>query len=272
MAKEKGWLRIPASIDQVAGACEFVSAFAEDLGFDARTVYHCQMAIDEALTNIIEHGYGGDSPDSHLDVTCVVDEKDFVVTLVDDSHPFDPLARDDPDPDQALMDRVPGGWGIFFIKKMMDRVSYTYHDGRNHLRMYKALPPKGIAKARPGSRPEPNEIAPGVWLIRPNGRLDSMRSRPLEQTLKAEFDAGHTRLIIDMHKVSYISSSGLKVLLGAWREAHNLQGVVTIVAMPQRVREVFEMVGFHRIFQTFATVEEAVEAINTRTLAPERSA
>lgn len=48
----------------------------------------------------------------------------FIITIIDDSPAFDPLGVPDPDVKAPLAQREPGGWGIFFIKKLMDRVDY----------------------------------------------------------------------------------------------------------------------------------------------------
>jgi anti-sigma regulatory factor (Ser/Thr protein kinase) len=44
-----------------------------------------------------------------------------------------------PDPLAALEDRLRGGWGVFFIKRLMDGVAYEYYEGRNHLILIKSL-------------------------------------------------------------------------------------------------------------------------------------
>ncbi|MBN1286593.1 MAG: anti-sigma factor antagonist [Anaerolineae bacterium] len=260
MAEER-WLRIPASIDQIADARDFVASMAADAGLNERAIYHCEISVDEAVTNIIEHGYGGGDLDAEIEVGCCVEGGDFVIVVIDESPAFDPLDHADPDPGLALDDRLLGGWGIFFIKKMMDHVSYVYDKGRNKLLMRKALAVAddvaveeidGVARCR---------VAPGVWAVRPSGRLDSMTSQPLQAALQAQFEAGHTCVIVDMSQVTYISSSGLKALVGAWRVAQDRGGMVAIVQMQPRVREVFEMVGFQRIFHTFVTIQDAVTAI-----------
>ena len=251
-------LSVLARLKDITQARDFVTEAAETAGLEPRAVYHCQVAVDEALTNIIEHGYGGGDAEARIELRCVVEGGRFVITVIDDSPPFDPLAHGEPEFDIALDDREPGGWGIFFIKKMMDEVTYNHVEGRNYLRLTKYLPameeepPEGIGR---------RQVAAGVWVLSLTGRLDSLASQTLESALRAEIDAGHLCLIVDMSRVSYIASGGLKALVGAWRRATRLNGAVALVGLQPHVREVFEMLGFDQIFPFHANIEQALEAI-----------
>jgi anti-anti-sigma factor len=263
---EERRLRVAAHRDRIAEVCDCVVEAAEAAGLGERAVYDCQVAVDEAMTNIVEHGYGGGDDEGLIDVRCATEGDHFVITLIDSGPAFNPLRQTSRDPEVPLGARTPGGWGVHLMKKMMDEVSYTYREGHNHLVMVKVAP-----SARPSGRDEAEmvrrEVAPGVWVISPAGRLDSISSQPLEEALKAELKAGHTRLIVDMGRVSYISSSGLKALVSAWRQAESLHGEVMVIGMRPRVQEVFEIVGLDQVLRTFPTVERAVEALGAGQLA-----
>ncbi len=251
-------LRVAARLEHLAQARDFVAHAAHAAGLGEREVYHCEVAVDEAMTNIIEHGYGGRG-DGLIDVLCVTEPGRFVITIIDGSPRFDPMTREDPDPTMTLDEREPGGWGIFFIKKMMDEVAYAYRDGRNYLTMVKVLPVTRPDRVEGGI--VRREAVMGVWLLAPAGRLDSTSSPALEAALKDELKAEHAPLIVDMSRVTYIASSGLKVLVGAWRQAKGTGSEVILTGLQPRVQEVFQMVGFDQVFRIFATVEQAVEAV-----------
>ncbi|PJF20705.1 MAG: ATP-binding protein, partial [Phototrophicales bacterium] len=61
------------------------------------------------------------------------------VTILDDAIPFNPLECAEPNPTAALEEREGGGWGIFFVKKYMDRVTYQYAEQRNQLTLEKRI-------------------------------------------------------------------------------------------------------------------------------------
>jgi len=67
-----------------------------------------------------------------------------------------------------------------------------------------------------------------------------------------------------MSQVSYISTSGLKALVNAWRVARRKGGRVVLAGMHEQIQEVFETVGFDQIFNIFATPDEALHYLRNR--------
>lgn len=132
-------LTIAGVREQIPLACEFVIDAARTAGLDERSLYHCQLAVDEVCTNVVEHGYGGNGADRTIEIVCQIEPQTFTIIIIDDSPFFNPLTRADPDPTDPLEDRKTGGWGIYFIKKIMDQVTYFNESARNHLVMVKRL-------------------------------------------------------------------------------------------------------------------------------------
>ena len=79
-----------------------------------------------------------------------------------------------------------------------------------------------------------------------NGRLDTMTSPDLEAVLKESLD-GVTELVFDCSDLEYISSAGLRVLLGA-QKVMNGAGKMLIRNVNEPVMEVFEVTGFTDVF------------------------
>ena len=105
------------------------------------------------------------------------------------------------------------------------------------------------------------ETLPGqVYRIAPQGRLDAVTVPALEAAIDEQLNARHFRLIIDLAEVGYMSSSGLRALLRARRQAQSGGGDVVLCAMNERVTEVFEMIGFNNLFRIFPTAAEAAAA------------
>ncbi|MGN0712436.1 MAG: STAS domain-containing protein [Anaerovoracaceae bacterium] len=82
------------------------------------------------------------------------------------------------------------------------------------------------------------------------GRLDTTTSPMLEAELKSSI-SGVTSLIFDFEKLDYISSSGLRVLLSAYK-VMNRQGEMRVRHVNQTIMEVFDVTGF----VDFLTIEE----------------
>ncbi len=134
-------LTIPGVVERVPYACSWVVEVAEKVGLSMRDVNHCELAVDEACTNIIEHGYGLNGADKRIDIVCRDDKDRFTITIIDEAPQYNPLLTPEPDPLMALEERPDegGGWGVYFIKRLMDTVDYRYASQRNHLIMSKRI-------------------------------------------------------------------------------------------------------------------------------------
>ena len=78
--------------------------------------------------------------------------------------------------------------------------------------------------------------------IQITGRLDTITAPSLDKTIHEEI--GDTKnLILDMKQLEYISSAGLRVLLGAQKKMQKI-GSMKVINVCQEVMEVFEMTGF----------------------------
>lgn len=102
------------------------------------TLMSFNLVLEEAFTNVVLYAFEDNlSHTIELLIEKSIDSITFVLT--DDGKPYDPTLAADPDTSLALEDRAIGGLGIFFIRKMMDDVSYTWKEGRNVLSMRKML-------------------------------------------------------------------------------------------------------------------------------------
>ena len=77
------------------------------------------------------------------------------------------------------------------------------------------------------------------------GRLDTTTAPELEAALKESLD-GVAALTIDLEKLEYISSAGLRVLLSA-QKIMNRQGEMKLVKVNEAIMEIFEVTGFSDI-------------------------
>ena len=74
------------------------------------------------------------------------------------------------------------------------------------------------------------------------GRLDTITAPALDKTINE--DIGDAKnLVLDLKGVEYISSAGLRVLLGAQKKIHKI-GSMKVINVCEEVMDVFEMTGF----------------------------
>ena len=129
-------LVVPARYDRIKQVCDFVEAAADGAGLDETSKFHCQMAVDEACTNIIEHGYEGEDR-GQIEAVCSAAPGVLRIELRDQARPFDINKVPEPRLNVPLEESTVGGLGVHFIKKMMDEVTFSREIGTNRLVMVK---------------------------------------------------------------------------------------------------------------------------------------
>ncbi len=114
---------------------EKLSSFMEDLGFSPDEIGDAELALDEAVTNIIEHGYQGKN--GEITLRCTGRPGRIAITIEDNAPEFDPLSLPPPSLGADIEERQIGGLGVMLIRGVMDACQYEYRDGKNILTMEK---------------------------------------------------------------------------------------------------------------------------------------
>jgi serine/threonine-protein kinase RsbW len=129
---------VPADAAQLTVLTSFLREFGMAVALDAAQVSTFELALEEIFMNIVMHGSRpGMAP--RVEVSLHRDAESVTMTVEDDGPQFDPLSLPPPDVTTSVADRRVGGLGVFFVRKMMDSVSYARIAGRNQLRMSKRL-------------------------------------------------------------------------------------------------------------------------------------
>jgi serine/threonine-protein kinase RsbW len=124
--------RFPNAPDELNRVTMEAVGFVESSGIEPQAVYMTNLAIEEMTTNILKYGYD-DSAAHEILLRLEVKPDLLVMTLEDDGHPFNPLDVPEPDVNQAEEDRIPGGLGIFLVRKLARRMDYERRENRNRL-------------------------------------------------------------------------------------------------------------------------------------------
>jgi anti-sigma regulatory factor (Ser/Thr protein kinase) len=119
---------------------DFVGEVCRSAGIDEDTAYQIMLAVDEAATNVITHGYAGMNPGSIL-LELEIQSGAMVTTLTDFGQSFEPAEPPAPDVTAALEDGPIEGFGLFLIYKTMDDVDYQVTEEGNRLILTKRISP-----------------------------------------------------------------------------------------------------------------------------------
>ena len=131
-------LTLTNDLKRVPRLNEFIDDVSEANGFDMATIMQINLAIEEAVVNVMNYAYPeGTKGDITIEAKSNGTEMIFIIS--DTGKPFDPTAKPEVDITKSAEDRAIGGLGIHLIRQIMDRINYERIDGHNILTLIKKL-------------------------------------------------------------------------------------------------------------------------------------
>lgn len=131
-------LSVEASLDQLTGLQERVTAFGEAESWPPEMAFQIELSLEEICVNIVNYGFDDDGDQHAIEVIVDSEPDALTMEIIDNGRAFDPLTETpDPDLDSTVGDRPIGGLGVYLVKQYMDDMQYRRADGRNHLKMVK---------------------------------------------------------------------------------------------------------------------------------------
>ena len=128
-----------AYLESLSDFREFIKEHCTNLpGMNHEILYDVQLAVDEACTNIITHGYQHLNPGSVI-LDLEIEPDKLTVSLTDFGHSFEPSNAPIPDIHAPLEERELGGYGLFLIKQTMDEMDYQVTEDGNKMILTKYL-------------------------------------------------------------------------------------------------------------------------------------
>jgi anti-sigma B factor antagonist/stage II sporulation protein AA (anti-sigma F factor antagonist) len=102
-------------------------------------------------------------------------------------------------------------------------------------------------------------------VVSPAGRIDHETAEPFRQALLAQLvtcAAGQDHVVLDLGRVEYIASAGLRALMLAARQAKAKGGRLAVAALQPVVKEVFEITRFGLVLDVFPSVRDALQTLS----------
>jgi len=99
-----------------------------------------------------------------------------------------------------------------------------------------------------------------IKVLSVDGRIDANTAQDLQDAV-LDTAQGSPKLLLDLSKVDYMSSAGLRVMLLLHREIQDNNGRVVLVGLQDRIRDAMEMTGFLKHFAVVPDVQTGVEMI-----------
>ncbi|MBH0203584.1 MAG: anti-sigma factor antagonist [Nitrospira sp.] len=243
------------------------------------------MALDDLLNNVVQYAFPNDPTEHHIEVEGEVRDAWVIFTITDDGIPFNPLTVAPPDLSLLLHEREIGGLGIHLVRSMFDEVSYHRHVGRNVLTVKKKLASETpTSMVRPGksgvsafevemlpqpSRPDSKHLGKNiesrrsgtVMIVTPQARFDTNSAPEVERILMNHIGQGERQIVLDLSRISYISSIGLRVILKAVMAMTRTDGKLVLCGGNDHVRTVLQLSGALMMSLYASTLEEALSDV-----------
>lgn len=142
-------LTLAGDLAEIARLTERLARFGREHRLPERAVQHMTLALDELITNVVEHGtrHGGGPalaaalhPAPAVNVHLWLEPGWLHAEMVDAGREFDPFAEArQPDIAAELDDRPIGGLGVHFVRTLIERTAYQRSGDHNIIRLAKSL-------------------------------------------------------------------------------------------------------------------------------------
>lgn len=125
-------IEFPADNKKLRDLIDFLKKDSEEAGVESRKQFNLVTAAEEIFANIADYAYGSAEKKVAWIKTYIQDDM-YMVEFSDCGKKYNPLENKEPDISSDLKNRKIGGLGIFMAKKLSDKISYSYENGRNIL-------------------------------------------------------------------------------------------------------------------------------------------
>jgi len=98
-------------------------------------------------------------------------------------------------------------------------------------------------------------------IIYVDGDLTTNSSPEVEAEIKDILEGAATNVIINVERVNFIASTGLRIILALGKRLSGDDLKLIVCSMNASTKSVFEMSGFTKLFPAFETEEEALESL-----------
>ena len=125
-------------VQEIPQLAQFVDEVCEAVGFGTSTTMSMNLAIEEAVVNVMEYAYPKGTK-GYVSIEAEANAERLKFIISDSGTPFDPTAKGEVDITLSAEERPIGGLGIHMVRQIMDSINYERTDGKNVLTLRKKL-------------------------------------------------------------------------------------------------------------------------------------
>ncbi|MBO4635473.1 MAG: SpoIIE family protein phosphatase [Bacteroidales bacterium] len=136
--QQKFSLQLRNDVKEISKLEAYMESIASQAHLDPALTLSLNLAIEEAVTNVILYAYPKNM-EGTVDIDTYLGKDSLVFVISDSGKPFDPTTAPKVDITKPAQDRPIGGLGIHLVRNIMDRVHYEYLEGKNVLSLHKNI-------------------------------------------------------------------------------------------------------------------------------------
>ena len=134
-------LTLPNDINTIPQLNEYIDSVCEDMGLDMATSMSLNLALEEAVVNVMNYAYPKGTKGT-VNIETLADNTQITFIISDSGKFFDPTAKEEVDTTLSAEERPIGGLGIHLIRQIMNHVVYERKDDKNILKLTKNISSK----------------------------------------------------------------------------------------------------------------------------------
>lgn len=232
-------------LSEISRITQFIEEIGMSLRMPADFTMSINLAIEEAISNIIKHAYpNNEIGEIILRVNFAPEELTFII--IDEGKHFDLTKIKVHETPLSLEQQLNEGLGLFLIRRTMDKISYTTIATQNYLVLSK--------KIKNTFQTDENSIKINICTIEEitilsiEGRLDTVNAHKFESAIQELLKEEIKNIIINCEGMTYISSSGLRSLILLQKSIVYKSGSLILEAMKPDIRKIFDLTGCTTLF------------------------
>lgn len=97
-----------------------------------------------------------------------------------------------------------------------------------------------------------------ILIVRVEGSLDAKAAPVFQKRLRKEIGGGAQNVVINLSGIDYIASAGMGVLIEFNQQVGESGGRVKLSAISDKVKKIFRLLGFERLFEIYSNDREAI--------------
>ena len=235
---------IDNQLDEVSRIAQYIEELGMSLHLPASITMSINLAIEEAVTNIIKYGYQQNKK-SEIILRTSVAPGTLTTRIIDEGISFDPTDKAPSSNVQSLDQQLTQGLGLFLIRRTMDKIEYHSIDNHNELILTKNID----MDFKPEATLKTNICKiDKVTILTIEGRLDTANANTFNTVIQPLLEMETPDIIVNCESLSYISSSGLRSLITLQKSVKQHNGQLALEAMRTEIRKIFDMTGCSTLF------------------------